>query len=192
MSYDFELFEPSQRTDQAAALRTWLSESSERLNPNGASEINDEKEKRKRHLAASLIKHNPELEIFEFDFVEIANLEKISQEDARKLYRHLEINGAEDGNGIQMILYDNCATVTLPYGHAKADAEIAFKEIWEYLKIIHHEAGYFVYDPQLERILDFTSDSVNVLELYLHVNQQAENLLVSRPQSSKRPWWRFW
>jgi hypothetical protein len=43
-------------------------------------------------------------------------MEGITEDEARVRFRHIELNGADDGNGIQITLSDDTADITVPYG----------------------------------------------------------------------------
>ena len=163
MSYDLYLLRPEAGVDPLDTVEKLFSEESEEINP-GLPQ--PEKEKRKRDLADALIKLNPEREVFPFGFKEIAEMEGISKEEARIKYRHLELNGAEDGNGIQITLYDDSASITVPYWHVGEKARGTFKEVWSYLMLLEKEGGFVTYDPQLEKILSLSTDMPAVLEVY--------------------------
>ena len=120
-------------------------------------------------IADALIKLNPKLEIFPFGFQELAEMEGISEDEAKIKFRHLELNGADDGNGIQITLYDDAADVTVPYWHSGESAEKVFDEIWSYLKVIENEARFVTYDSQLEKILNLSTDLPKVVEIYKSV-----------------------
>jgi hypothetical protein len=148
MSYDFELFR--RRADEDPRVTA-------RRDPEdiGATPLDPKKEALKRKVAEALILHNPDLEISKFDYEAIAKLEKISVEEARLKYRHLELNVAEyDCNGIQITLFDDEASVTVPYWHEGDKAKETFQEIWNYLWIICRETGYLIYDPQIDQFIE--------------------------------------
>ncbi len=117
-------------------------------------------------LAESLIRANLELSVFKFGYAELAKVCEITKEEAKVRYRHLELNGSDDGNGIQITLYDDAATLTIPYWHEKQEAEDTFNEVLRYLKLFQSEAGYSTYDPQLERVLDLSTGIGDVLSAY--------------------------
>lgn len=168
MSYDLYLFRPKAGVDPLETAEQLFSEGSEEINP-GLPQ--PEKEKQKRDLADALIKLNPELEVFPFDFQAIAKLQSITEDEARLRFRHLELNGAEDGNGIQITLEDDSASIAVPYWHVGEKARDAFKEIWSYLSLLKKEAGFVAYDPQVEKILDLTSDMPEVVAVYESVSK---------------------
>jgi hypothetical protein len=96
MSCDFRLFRRRAGEDP----RVTAQRDSEELT---AIPLDPQKEALKRRVADVLIAHNPKLEVFEFGYEAIAGLEKISVEQARLKYRHLELNQSEDDcSGIQI------------------------------------------------------------------------------------------
>ena len=169
MSYDLHLFRPEAGVDPLETIEQLLDENEE------SDEINPglpvpEKEERKRALAQALINLNPQLEIFKFGFKELSEMEGITEDEARVKFRHIELNGAEDGNGIQITLSDDTADITVPYWHTGAAARQTFEEIWSYLKLLEAEGGFVTYDPQLEQILNLSTDFSSVLETYEEVS----------------------
>src|SRR5713226_3655866 len=100
MSYDFRLFKPRAGEDPHVTARA---------DSTGLPSIppDPEKEALKRKVDETLVAHNPKLEVFQFDYDALARSQKISVEDARLKFRHLELNGPEeDSNGIQITLFD--------------------------------------------------------------------------------------
>jgi hypothetical protein len=136
---------------------------SDEINP---GPVRPEVERRKQELAALLLAHNPALSIFPKAFHEIAAMDGITEAEARRKYRDLELNGPDDGNGIQMTLYDSGADVTVPFWHQGEAARVVIGEIWGYLQVLQRAASYTVYDPQLEQILDLDGDLPDVLACY--------------------------
>jgi len=151
-----------------------------------------QKETLKRKVAGALLTRNPQLQIFQFDYAAVAKLQKISEEQARITFRHLELNGPEENcNGIQITLFDDEATVTVPFWHRGDKAADAFREIWEYLEIISREAGYLIYDPQIDRLIDPSADFADTLACYTGALQQIQKTL-SVGGTDRRQWWKFW
>ena len=166
MSYDLYLFKPKEGVDPLETVDELFSEESDEINPGLP---NAEKESRKCSIADALINLNPQLEIFPFGFRELAEMEGISEDEAKIKFRHLELNGADDGNGIQITLYDDAADVTVPYWHSGSGTEKVFDEIWSYLKVIENKSAFVTYDPQLEKILNLSMDLPEVIEIYKSV-----------------------
>jgi hypothetical protein len=50
---------------------------------------------RKRVIVDALMKADPSLEVFQFGFEEIAKFQKISVEEAKLRFRHMELNGPD-------------------------------------------------------------------------------------------------
>ena len=148
MSYDLKLFKPRPGEDP---LVTAEQEHDDELL---VAPPDPEKEALKRRVADALIAFNPELSIYPMDYKEIARFEQTTVEEARLKHRHLELNGAETGNGIQITLFDQEAHITVPLWHRGQQAAKTFRQIQEYLAIITRETGYLVYDPQIASIID--------------------------------------
>ena len=183
MSYDFRLCLP-----QAGRSREEIATADEE--DLGISDPVPAKEERKQRVSAALIARNPALEPFAFGFNEISKFQNISVDDAKKMYRHIELNGPTEGsNGIQITLFDDEASVTVPFWHHGAAARRVFEEIWSYLEIIEREGGFFTYDPQVERVLDLQKDFEASLSCYDDASREIADYFAV-PQ--KKPWWHFW
>jgi hypothetical protein len=171
MSYDFYLSRQNPEENDQTIIEQSLQESIE-INPGLPITENEE---RKKDLAKSLLTYNPALQIFKFDYKEIANSLGITEDEARIRFRHIEINSPDHKKGIQIILYDDTASVTIPYWHRDEEAVSAFKEIFEYLQILQNEAKYLIYDPQIERVINLSQDLSEILKCYDYVMQGVEN-----------------
>jgi hypothetical protein len=187
MSYDLHLFRASPGGDRLAQGRASL-DAGEAL---GVGPRVGEKEQAKQRLAEALIAWNPELALFSFDYDEIAASDGISVEEARDRWRHLELNGPEDGNGIQITLFDDDASVTVPYWHGREEAERVWAEIWDYLRLLSRIGGFDIYDPQLERILDLETDRSDIVAEYLE-GVALVRRVTDEAAGLNRPWWKFW
>jgi hypothetical protein len=163
MSYDFRLFLSQPGVDPVVTAEGEADEGSEEINPGPPIPA---KEARKRAIANALIKADPALEIFRFGFDEIAKFQNVGVEEARLRFRHLELNDPEGGPGIQIVLFDDSASVIVPYWHNEKKAKAVFAQIWEYLKVISDIAGYDVYDPQLECIINLNRDLERAAKRY--------------------------
>jgi len=160
MSYDFRLFKRRSGEDPIVTARRDSEEYS-------STPRDSAKEALKRRVADALIAQNPKFEFFQFGYDEIARFEKISVSQARLKYRHLELNGPDaGGNGIQITLFDDEASVTVPFWHERDKAADTFREIWSYLEIICRETGYMVYDPQTDRVFEPSTGFDEAMQLY--------------------------
>jgi len=184
MSYDFRLFK---RRDDEDPLVTARADSDELPTTPPVPQ----KEALKRRVADALIAHNPKLQIFQFDYDAVSKALKISVEEARIKFRHLEINGPESGNGIQITLFDDEASVTVPFWHEGDKAADTFREIWSYLEIISREADYLIYDPQVDRVIDPSAGFDEALACYAGAMRQIHKILAAGG-TERRPWWKFW
>ena len=93
-------------------------------------------------------------------------MENVTEAEARRRWRHIEMNATEDGNGIQITLDDESASVTVPYWHKGNVARAVWGEIWMYLSLLEREGPFHTYDPQRERIVDIEKDLEAVLATY--------------------------
>jgi hypothetical protein len=166
MSYDFRLFMSQPGVDPLVTAQSETGDEDEEINLGPAVPA---KEARKQSIAAALMNVNPAMQIFQFGFKEIARRQSITLEEAKERFRHLELNGSEDSNGIQVTLFDDTASLSVPYWHRDKKAKLVFLEIWSYLKAIQEEAGYQIYDPQLECIIDLPLDLEKATSCYANV-----------------------
>ncbi|MGE5612292.1 MAG: hypothetical protein ACM359_23795 [Bacillota bacterium] len=191
MSYDLRAFAPSPGEDPLQTAHS-IFEREEEI-PSPASR-NPEAEAKKKALTEALTRHNPQLSPFQLQYEDIAKLQQITIEEAKAQYRYIELNGPEDGNGIQITLHDTEASITVPYWHERPQADVVFQEIWGYLRILQESGGYCIYDPQLERILDLNNDFEDVVRCYTAITGNLHRSCATEPPSpdTKKPWWKFW
>jgi len=191
MSYDIVLFRPRPGEDPLTTAHC----EDEGIEREG-SQPDPAKEALKQSVMSALMDANPSLEPFEVKYEQIAQFENISVEEAKLRYRHIELNGPEDGNGIQILLDDDEASVSVPYWHDGAKAESTLKELWEYLTIIQRETGYVVYDPQLDMILDLSQGYSEALNVYAGtrqaVVQRMPSVVLQSEGKPQKRWWQFW
>ena len=188
MSYDLHLLPKRSGVDLLTAARARLEREGEELNPGPPV---PEKEARKARLAEALMQLSPQLAAFEFGYSSIAAQQHITEAEARTRYRHIELNGPEDGNGIQISLSDDTVDITIPYWHQPAAAASVFDDVWRHLALLERDGGFAVYDPQLDRILNLAVDRPAVLECYGGVIAQTAKIGAHTRRPAK-PWWRFW
>lgn len=189
MSYDFRLFPRRTGEDPlVTAQRDADEEDMEIFLPDA------EKEALKLKVASALMAFNPDLQPFQFEYDEITKMQGISIEEAKLKYRHIELNGPDKGNGIQIDIYDDEISLTVPFWHTAEKASTVFREIWGYLKIIQSESGYITYDLQLDSIVDLNVDFQRVLNVYEESYQSMMRQLPDtiKEMEPKRPWWQFW
>ena len=186
MSYEFMSFSPVSGEDPKTT-KDRLTEQQEMEAK--ATDPAPQVEARMKMLADAIMSCNPQITPFALQHDQIAELEHIIIEEANNKFRYIELNSPDEGNGIQITLQDDHATITVPYWHQGEKANAVFKEIWKYLRIFQDKGGYITHDPQLERIIDLDHDFKAAISQYENVSQQ-----VNEPFSAKtkKPWWRFW
>ena len=137
------------------------------------------------------MKSSPRLSVFEFGYSSIAAQQHITEGEARTRYRHIELNGPEGGNGIQITLRDDTVDIAVPYWHQPAAAASVFDDVWRHLALLERDGGFAVYDPQLDRILNLAVDRPAVLQCYGGVMARTPRTGAHKGWPAK-PWWRFW
>ncbi len=191
MSYDLCAFSPKSGEDPLqTAQRLMEGQEDEPVQ----RERSPEAEAGKKRLAEALISRNPAFSPFSLQYDEIARFEQITVAEAMARYRYIELNGPEDGPGIQITLFDDQASLTVPYWHQRPKAEAVFREIWGYLEVMEQVAGYRIFDPQLEHVLNLQQDFEQVLSSYAKVTEslQQRHMTPFKAPMPKKPWWRFW
>src|SRR4051812_24941654 len=131
-----------------------------------AGELDPQREAWKEALAVVLCRVEPSLERFQPNFAAIARSEGTSEAEARHRHRELELNSV-DKSGIQITVWDEAPSVTLPFWHGRRKAVAVWRRIWACLEVLEREGGLRTYDPQLERVLDLATDFEQVVESYL-------------------------
>jgi hypothetical protein len=189
MSYDLHLFRPPANVDLGEAAQASY-ESGE--DESDAPEIESVQTGRKELLASALMQKNPALQSFEFNYAELARLKGVSIEQARLQQRYIELNGPEDGNGIQVVIHDDTVGISVPYWHDERAAVSVWKEIWGYLQVLEGAEGFRTYDPQLDRVLDLGADSKAVRETYARGVAVIQSTAAEEHESTPKPWWKFW
>jgi hypothetical protein len=107
VSYELQLFRMLEgETTQDAVARWVATNSSDDPNP---GPVTPEIEDAKRRQADALARRMPSLEPFVFDYQQIAALNKLDEAEARRRWRHIELN--EDAFGLQILLYGQTASV---------------------------------------------------------------------------------
>jgi hypothetical protein len=145
----------------------------------------DDGQKVKHDIAKALTDFNPRLEAFKFDYNEIAKLQNLSVDEAKRQYNHIELNPPDGDLAIQVTVFNNSVSLTIPYWYKGNDARQVFQQLMDYLKVIRKTSGYFVYDPQTAQVFDPLTTEIDGVELYINTTEKAENL-------QTKPWWKFW
>lgn len=180
MSYDFHFFTPRPGVD----VRDIIGDEDGEVFARGPR--NPAIEAKKRKLADALLAHDARLELFKPNFEDIAELHKMRVDEAYERFRHLELN--DTSAGIQITLFDDNASLTIPYWHHGDAARRVLHQAWGMIDIICRECGYEVFDPQLDHVIDVNAFD-DVLACYARATGRMEQLIGRAP---KKPWWKFW
>ena len=145
-------------------------------------------------IVKALTAYNPRLEAFDFDYGEIAKLSATTIGQAKDKFDHIELNPPEDDLAIQVTVYDNHVSFSIPYWYQGEKAKQLFGQLRAYIKIIRDTAGYFIYDPQAGEVFDPAEKEFDGLNTYLSVSGHLDEWVNSTNavQNSKKPWWKFW
>lgn len=164
----------------------------------GALEVDEDNEaeedpKTKLKIAKALINYDPQLEVFDFDFEEIAKFQKVSVDEAKEQFNHIELNSPEGNLATQITIFNNSVSITIPYWYSGNKAEGVFKKVIEYTRIIRQTTGYYVYDPQTENVYDPLTDEFDGLVIYRSMTGEVERMKNEQTsKDDKKPWWKFW
>lgn len=181
MSYDLQFFAPR----PGVAVRDIVDDD----DGPAQGKRNPTIEAKKRKLVDALVAHDKRLELLEPDFDAIARLHKMPLDEAYERIRHLELaDMTKESSGIQIVLFDDRASLTIPYWHNGDAARRVLGQVWGLIEIICRDTGYEVFDPQLDRVIDVNAFD-DVLRSYAGTTQRMEALIGRAP---KKPWWKFW
>lgn len=137
MSYKFHLLPMPANGDLRAAARA---EHDDTFVP-----IDQAKEAGKLKIAKALVARHPALEVMREGY----------DRGAPSRLRCFEINDlGDDSFGVQIQLFDDEATLTVPFWHTGDKATACFMQVWDFMRVICETAGYAVFDPQMDRALE--------------------------------------
>jgi hypothetical protein len=185
MSYDIYCYKPSSSTPNVNEAQAIIEKEE------SASVGNKEQAEIKEKIAKAILEYNPKLERFKFGFDKIAEIQKITVEEAKEKFSHIELNPPEDDDAIQIIIDNDNVFISTPYWYEGEDAQNVFTEIYSYLKIIKKEAGYFAYDPQTEIAFDPDEHEFDNLEGYEKIVRKLPEIAYNTYKENKKPWWKF-
>lgn len=144
----------------------------------------------KEKITAALIAHNPRLEPFKFDYSKIAEFQKISEDEARSSYQHVELNPPEGDLAIQLTVYDDHVFISIPYWYQGSKADQVFSQCSQYLRVIRRTAGFFAYDPQTGIAFDPEQTELRNHQGYEKIVKDLPKIAAEAATPDK-PWWKF-
>jgi hypothetical protein len=95
-----------------------------------------------------------------FDYSKIADSPKISKEQARLRFSHIEMNPPEGELVILATIFEGHVAYSIPYWYEDARADHAFSQLLTYLKAVRETAGFLTCDPQSNRAFDPLSEEI--------------------------------
>lgn len=151
MSYDFDLFVATSGVDPLSSFYLQQEERDQGLS-SSCTDSDKHVHALKDTLISALLLISPDLHIhtseptncLEQQFIELTNLD----------------------HGTQISLFDDCASISVPYNHSQNDSQGVFQIVWKYLQTFKDAAELFVFDPQLEQVLKLETDFPMVLHSY--------------------------
>ena len=185
MSYDFHLFQAPAGVDATMAYHRQLEEKKiakiqRAPGMNKWGQPDPVREETKHRLATALIACHPGLQLFRRDYAKVALAKSISEDEARRRYRDLELSDEE--LGLQVTLFDDTASVSIAFGTSEAhSAELRLGAAWECLRLLEREGGFSTYDPQIGKILRLDTDFQTALRMHNEAGQEMQRTLTQRP-----------
>ncbi|HET7108186.1 MAG TPA: hypothetical protein VFI38_15340 [Candidatus Acidoferrum sp.] len=188
MSYDFYSYRSSRGQplpEEAQGIIEKEEETTFRDDPE-AREI-------KEKIAAALLNINPRLERFVFDYSKIADSLKISEEQARLRYNHIEMNPPEGDLVVQVSIFEDHVAYSIPYWYGDSKGDLVFAQLLAYLKAVRETAGFLAYDPQSDRAFDpLREEMMSDNSDYKAMSANLPALVAQGMPGRKKPWWKFW
>jgi hypothetical protein len=166
MSYGFDLIRLPAGLDRYKAYHQKMEElkktSGKKPDSADLGSIDPNKEQLKQRLASDLTARHPTLELYKRDYSGIAKARGITEAEARRLFRTVELN--EKKLWIQILIFDDGAGASFSFvGEAQACTR-ALRVLWDCLEILESEGGFSTYDTQIDKVLDLKSDFETVLK----------------------------
>jgi hypothetical protein len=189
MSYDFYCYQPTSSAPSTEEARAIIDSEEGEIRRDDA-----EAREKKQKVVAALIGYNPRLQPFKRDYGEIAKFMKISEEQARAQWNHVELNPPEGDLAIQIEVYGDHVSFTIPYWYTGAKADQVFEQLGAYLQIICKATGYFAYDPQTGKAFDPEREKIKDHQEYERIAQNLPSIIEQGgiKLRKRKPWWKFW
>ena len=168
MSYSFELFRIPEGIEPDSAWNKHIEEQETRMLERirgvyNYGETDPDKQRSKHQLAASLIAHIPSLKMFMPDYTKIAKAKSISEPEARRRFRDVELN--EHQLRIQITLFDDSVGLSIAAA-GREHLRHALQTAWSCLRILSSDGGFAIHDSQIGAVLNLNTDFNTVFECY--------------------------
>jgi hypothetical protein len=187
MGDDFYCYQPTSSIPSAKEARAVIDSEEGEIRRD-----DEEAREMKLKVVAALVEYNPRLQPFKRDYGEIAKFMKISEEQARTQWSHVELNAPEGDLAIQVEVYGDHVGFTIPYWYTGAKADQVFEQLDAYLQVIHKACGYFAYDPQTAKAFDPEKERIEDHEEYNRIARNLPSIIAQGGIKIRKPWWKFW
>jgi hypothetical protein len=94
--------------------------------------------------------------VFKPDFTELARWHHVDISEARRRFRHIELN--EEQYSIQITLFDDTAGAAFAFSGAFEECKKAVRLLWDCLELLRSQGGFSAFDTQVGKLLDLDSD----------------------------------
>jgi hypothetical protein len=139
------------------------------------------KEATKLRVGTALAAQFPDFEVERFGY----------DHTSRSQSRYFEINDlGDDSFGVQIQLFDDEASLTIPFWHEGAKAEACFAQVWDIIGVICRETGYAVFDPQMDRTLNKGENFDAALQTYAKLVRKVSRDPDLGGRKPAKPWWK--
>ena len=193
MSYTFILLRGKANEDPLATVRAY--EKHLPFRPRDGKEpppsISPESEAMIRGAADLLVARNPELQLFECgcNYGKLAKLHKLSMNYVRGRYAFLRVlSPSEEGSGIEIMFALEHVIASIPFWHAGGRAAAVFERLNTYLQCIRQQTGFFIYDPQINRVIGATENLDESLACYTQAVRRMPSPTSAKPKKKKASW----
>lgn len=185
MSYEFTLYRRKAHEGPRVTARAYQKGRPPCAPPPGAEALI-------RRAADLLVARNPHLRLFscERHNAVFAQLLTMSAGKVPSWYPLLRAHDpSEEGSGIEIAFMLEHVVIRIPFWHARSRAAAIFEQVRSYLQCISEETGLFVYDPQLDRVLDVTVSLEESLACYAAAVGQMPKPPAAAKSKQKKPSW---
>jgi hypothetical protein len=152
MSFDLYLLPANEANRDPDVARDFLDREEEAFS-NIPRDLDPEVEAQKRRLVDCFLRLKPSYREFPKDYAGIARFENITEDEARRKWRHIELNGSDEPPEAQVMICDRYVVIHWYSGTPPEEMDAV-------LTVLSNEENLIVYDPQAHAILDPRNGSI--------------------------------
>lgn len=160
MSYGFDLLRLPAGVDRNEAYKKLRQEQQDDFggvnDTDGPGLIAASNENVMQGLAAELMARHPSLEMFKLNYSQIAKTESITESEARRRFRKVELNDRK--RSIQISIFHDEAAAHFSFAGDSQQCTSALQLLWDCLRVLESNGGFSTYDLQIGKVLDLDSD----------------------------------